>query len=461
MPGIWKRVLALLCAGTILFSCAGALADFSPRYTALEARDGMTAQLSFQLESLTPLSESSLQRVNEWLDRASFLVGTGDSSLMDLSMDGESVFSISQRQQQGLTLTSFGPSNAAYLTDDNTGDMLSLLSDDNWALTNLSRLPAAYAQIASALYDHLQTIVDPKAVPDRTSIKNASASTSYENYLLSAEQMNGAWPDLLGIILPAIKTVLSDQPYLYARVEPLLRSVTFTGECRFKRFLDKENGDMGMQFTGQAEKDGDERKITLFGGWTPNKGGYISLSLPAVSGKNTWKANLAAQLSEKNGLHTLALEGSYTRKLDSISVSGELEATLKNQVTDESEKWTGKLSITMTENKEKTAWTIQPDLTFTDDGLKGDIKLQRKTGNAVTLKGTARLLLTAGAPEAKPISGAKDLRGETAQRIREAAIEELSPLASLLADLFSGLEENERTHLLHDLRTDEWMNGDS
>lgn len=461
MPGFWKRAMAILCAGVILFSCAGAAAEFSPRYTALKAKKGMTAQVSFQLESLTPLSEGSLKAVNDWLSRAVFRVGTGDSSLMEVLFDGESVFSVSQRRQQGYALTAFGPANSAYLTSDESGDMLSILADDAWFLPDLSRLPDAYSEIASALYDQLQTLTEPKPVKERTSIKYASASAAYENYVLTEEQMNGAWPELLEILLPALKTVLSDQPVLYAQAESLLRSVTFFGECRFKRFLDKENGDMGMQFTGQAEKDGDKRKVTLFGGCTPNKGGYISLSLPAVSGKNNWKANMAVQLTEKDGLSTLTLEGAYARKLDDINVSGDLEATLKNQTREGGEKWTGKATVNTSEGKTKTAWVLQPDLTFTDEGLQGEIRLQRKTVGKVSLKGTASLALTSGGPEAAPVSGAKDLRGESESRIREAALEELSPLAALLADLFGDLTENERTHLLHDLRTDEWMNGDS
>ena len=460
MTGLWKRMLALLCAAMILISCSAALAEFSPRYAAFDQAGGAEARLSLKLDSLSPLSASSLGVVNEWLERTEFRLGAGATSLMEIVMDGESVFSVSQRYQQGNTLTSFGPEGTSYLTSDANGDMLSVLANDAFIVPNLFRLPDAYAGMASAFYAQLETQAEPKRVKERTSIKSASASQSYVNYLLSESQMNEVWPALLDTVLPALKAVLSDQPVLYAQAEALLRGVSFSGECRVKRFLDKEENDMGMQFTGQAEKDGDKRKVTLFGGWTEDKGGYISLSLPAVSGKNNFKANLSVQLTEKGSQRTMALEGTYARKVGGINVSGDLNGTLKNKLTDGGEAWTGKLTVSYTENKVKTAWTIQPDLAFTDEGLSGTVSLQRKTDGKASLKGSARLEVKPGSPAPAPVSGAKDLRSAPPESIRAAAAGELTLLAALLADLFSGLGENERTHLLHDLRTDAWMNGD-
>ena len=94
------------------------------------------------------------------------------------------------------------------------------------------------------------------------------------------------------------------------------------------------------------------------------------------------------------------------------------------------------------------------------DLAPGTIRIQRKTGGKVTLKGDAKVLLTAGeAWEFPQVRSAKNLKDESADRIRQAALEEVSPLAGLISQLFSGLSETERTHLMHDLRTDEWMNG--
>ena len=457
----WRRALSWLCALALCFSCAGALAEFSPRLSEMAQSDNTTAKISFQLESLAPLGASSLQIINDWLGKAEFVVSQGKDARSEILVDGERAFAAYTRRQQGLTLTTFLPSGTSYLTDDKKGDMLSALTGTGMEIPDFSRFPDAYAAVADSLYDFLQGIVEPKLVKERTSIKYAAASAAYENYPLTADQMNEAWPGLLEVILPALRETLDGQALLYAKAEETLRALTFSGECRFKRFLDKENGDMGMQFTGVAEKNGDKRKVTLFGGYTPGKGGYISISLPAASGKgNNLKITLAAQLTNKNDIRTLTLEGAYVRKLGDQNAEAELEGTLKNKMADESESWSGKLTLTQTENKVKNVWTLQPELMFQDDGLSGTVRIQRKTGGKVTLKGEAKVLLTTSeAWEFPQVRSAKNLKDESADRIRQAALEEVSPLAELISQLFSGLSETERTQLLHDLRTDEWMNG--
>ena len=54
---------------------------------------------------------------------------------------------------------------------------------------------------------------------------------------------------------------------------------------------------------------------------------------------------------------------------------------------------------------------------------------------------------------------ALDLREVPQNRIYEAALDELNPLSELLVQLIGDLSEEDQAHLLHDLRTDSWMNG--
>lgn len=47
----------------------------------------------------------------------------------------------------------------------------------------------------------------------------------------------------------------------------------------------------------------------------------------------------------------------------------------------------------------------------------------------------------------------------TAEAARAVVMEQIVPLTGTVAGLTSALPENERTLLLHELRTDAWMNG--
>ena len=459
MRKFWKHALVWLCAAMVCFSCTGALAEFSPRYAELEKGEGMTVSLTGSLDSLSPLSKQSAAIVNEWLSHLEVLCSTGKSTQAELKQDGQTIYALSVQKQSGYTLTTFFPSMGAYLTDPAGKDALSLLAGSP-DFPDLTALPKVYAALAPALYSKLAEFASPKLTKEPTSIKNAARSASYENYTLKGDALNDAWPQLLEAILPVLETALEDQPQWYARAEELLENLEFSGECRFKRFLDKEGQDMGMQFTGHAAQGEDKRKVTLFGGYTENKGGYLSLSLPAVSGKNNLKITLAQQLTSKNSVNTLGLEGTYTRTMNGKTVSASLDGTLKNSIKEDAEHWTGKMTLTRTENKIKSTWIFTPDLSFTGEGLAGKIGVQKKEGSKVTAKGTANIRLEAYRALTSPAAAsAKDLRGLSEERARTAVMKELSPLSGAVAQLASALPEKDRTQLLHDLRTDEWMNG--
>ena len=212
---------------------------------------------------------------------------------------------------------------------------------------------------------------------------------------------------------------------------------------------------MGLQFTGRASSEGDNRKVTLFGGYTPDKGGYVSLTLAGVGNKNSLKASLGVKLTAKKSVNTLTAEGSLDRTLNGKTTAFTLNASLKNEAREENERITGKVTVTSTENKVKTAWTLTPDLTIGDQGLEGDVAAQRKTGGKETLKATVRVRMAAGEGDAFPAAlSAKDLRGLTEERARAAVLTELAPLTGTMAALAAELPENERTLLLHELRTD-------
>ena len=454
------RFIALLTAALLWLSGAGALAEFSPRFDRLAGQESVTLTVNGQLESLAKLSKRSLEIVNEWLTGLELNAQIGRNSAVRMAKDGESLLSAYVSRQNGYTLTVFQPSGGAYLTEPEGPDALTLITGRDSALPDAGALPALYSAAAPELYAALEQYVTPKTVKEPTSIKNASAAASYRNYLFPDGKLNEAWPDALAALLPHLKQALAEQPGRYAEAEKLLSGLEFSGECRFKRFLDKEGNDMGLQFTGRASSEGDNRKVTLFGGYTPDKGGYVSLTLAGVGNKNSLKASLGVKLTAKKSVNTLTAEGSLDRTLNGKTTAFTLNASLKNEAREENERITGKVTVTSTENKVKTAWTLTPDLTIGDQGLEGDVAAQRKTGGKETLKATVRVRMAAGEGDAFPAAlSAKDLRGLTEERARAAVLTELAPLTGTMAALAAELPENERTLLLHELRTDEWMNG--
>lgn len=457
-----KRCFALLIAAMLWLSCTGALAEFSPRYGQFAAGEGMTLEASGQLESLSKLGKQSLEIVNGWLDGLVFRVASGNTLSAVIEKNGENLVSAFVNRQGSYTLTAFQPSGNVYLTDPAGPDALTLITGKDMSLPDVSALPALYKNAAPSLYAALEKYATPKTVKEATSIKNASAASSYVNYLFPDGKLNEAWPDVLEAVLPCLKEALSDHPGWYAEAEKLLSALEFSGECRFKRFLDKEGNDLGLQFTGKAAKDGDNRKVTLFGGYTEGKGGYVSLTLAGVGSKNSLKASFGVKLTAKKNVNTLTAEGSLDRVMDKKTTAYTLNASLKNEVKEESEHWTGKVTVTGTENKVKTTWTLTPDLIFDDSGLEGEVAAQRKTGSNVTMKAKVHARLAAAVEEDRPAAlSAKDLRGLTEDRARTAVLSELAPLTGALASLTADLTEDERTLLLHELRTDEWMNGAS
>ena len=460
MGRLCKRVLAWTCVFVLALSCAPALAEFSPRYLKLSAGGGMTLTLSAQASQLSPLSKASLNTVNEWLEGLQITVSAGRNSRAEAALDGEAIFQAAVQRQADYTLTSFAPVGGSYLTANGDPDALTLLCgwDSEWA--DPSAVPGAYLKLAPQLYEKLGSHVTPKKSKQSTSIKNASASASNEVYAFTGDEMNEFWPRVLDTILPALEDMLKDQPSLYAKAEELLENITFSGECKFKRFLNKAGEDLGIQFTGNAALDDDKRKVTLFYGFTPDKGGYLSFAAPAVKGKNNFKVTASVKLTEKNNVNTVALEGAYSRTFDGKTVSGSLNASLKNTIKDGDEKWSGKVTVSRTENKVKSTWTLTPDLTFTDEGLSGKIALQKKEGEKNTVK--AELHVTVGPYEETPMpaaASAKDLRQATPEKARATVQAEIDPLIEAMSDLIAPLSAKDRASLLHDLRTDAWMNG--
>jgi len=440
-----------------------ARADFSPAYGELSRQGGLTLKANCTLSAAPGLSQASLEAVNALLARLTLTAAAGQQdALIRMDADGETIFSASIRQMKEYTLASFGPAGGAYITAPGEKDALSLLTDQSADWPVDGSVLAFYPRVAENLYAVLAKHQTAKTTGERTSIRNTAGSAAYETYLFPKDSLTPEiWQEALDAALPQIKDALSRQPDLYRRAEALLRGLNFSGECRFKRFLDKEGADMGMQFTGSAALDGDKRKVTLYGGYTEGMGGYFSLSLPAAKGNNNLKVTLEyKETTAKNGSRTFTASGSFQRTLSGETSSGQMEISLKNQLESGREAWTGKITLTRTENRMKTTWTLTPQLAGDETGLTGTVAFTRQEGKKDKLKGEITLTLTGWAEGNAPsVAAARDLRGMDEAAARAAVQGEMAALTGAAARLMRALPEDVRVHLTHELRTDAWMNG--
>ena len=465
----FRRGAAFFCALLLCFSAFPAHGEFSPRYTLLSDQGGMRLELDLSLSEAASLSPETLSILNDWLSRAHLSMAvqeTAEISQVQASilMDGKEALSIASQSQPDYTLTTFFPSAQAYLTAAGKPDALSLLTGETGEFPRISPLPDAYATWAAPLYELLGEMKTVKRNKTSTSIKNATASAAYENYSFTAEEMNTAWPSILDTLLPVLREYLSGQPRLLSEAEALLSSLVFSGECRFKRFLDKDGHDMGLQFTGNAAREGSEdvRKVTLFGGFTPGKGGYVSLALPAVKGKNNFKISLTGKLTQKDNQRTLTMEGSYTRTLNEEKESLSFTANLKNALKNDAEAISGKITLESTLPGSAGTWTLTPSLSLSEAGLEGSIAFTRKESDKRTLKGDLALSLAPVSGLALPSAlSAHDLRLMTESQGKAAVSGELTYFTRFLMQLLASLPEEGRVLFTHDFRTDAWMNGPS
>ena len=277
MQRMANGMLSLFLA-VMLFFCGSARAEFSPGLSLMADQGVLQVEMGLQFSELDSFSDDALAALNGWLNRVRLRVSAMQSGSRELSscamlLDGSEMFSAIIQRETAETLTAFSTGNA-YITDQ--ADALSLLSGVE-GIPDFSLIPAAYFRLAPTLYALLGTVKEPKHSDENTSIKNAAASDAYDTYTLTEEEMNAVWPQIAKILLPEIQAVLANTPEQYLAVQTLLQGLRFTGQCRFKRFLDKGGADMGLQFTGNAGLGEDVRKVTLFGGFTPGRGGYLSL----------------------------------------------------------------------------------------------------------------------------------------------------------------------------------------
>ncbi len=450
--GMRRRLRGLMASILLLMLLApGGRAEFSPGFLDME-KDGVTATLQCSLSKLQNAGEDSLAVLNDWLSRVAFLSAVRDQDARtEITLDGKTAFLAQTHRGPQYTLTAFGPEGGAYITAPDQKNALELMLGESPLSLSPAPFMQAYPAFAQALYGTLGKYAAPKLAKERTSIRNAAASAAYETYLFKKGELTAdIWQEALDAALPAVREAAEEYPGAYAQLEETLRALGFSGECRFKRFLNADGQDMGMQLTCQTGIGGDMKSATLYFGFTPGMGGYFSLK------RGDLRLVLEYRETAEKRVRTLyfAWEHQTAEKTFKGSVN------LRNAVGEDQEAWSGKIEIRQTENKAQTVWTLTPALTLDEAGLHGTVKASRTEKNKETLKGEITLTVRRGAETDAPAApAARDLREMDGEQAKAAVQGELIPLTGVIARLIKTAPEETRDHLLHDLRTDAWMNG--
>ena len=454
MGGRMRRTLVFLLA--LLCALTSALGEETKN-----AGIAWTAEV--RLTDAPDMGKEAMAAMNTLLSRLRFTIRAGKScGRIAVAADGEEIVSAEVTEGDEYTLTLFGPAGNAYLTSPGEKDALGLLTGGGMTLPPLTEWAEKYPVLAEKLYGVLEQNCNPKRTKQKTSIKNTAGSTVFITYTLSGNTLtDGVWEEALEAILPALREILGDREDLYESARQVMEELMFSGECTFKRFLDKDGGDMGMQFTGTVAWRREKRKVTLFCGYTPGKGGYLSLRLPAARGDNETRIMLDYAETTQETYRSWTLNADYINVYDGEKQADHLEGTVKNTHREAGEEWTGRIQVSKTENKRRTEWTLTPQLSGDGKDLAGTVRFSRQVGKNDPMKGEITLRIGYEADMTMPETpkDAVDLRAMPEEEARSAVRAEWIPLTGAVARLVQTLTEEERALVTHALRTDEWMYG--
>ena len=409
----WRTMLALLCAClTIGQSCLA----FSDTAAKLDAAEGLTLTVSgLTLRQMTG-SENGRETLNAFLSPLS----------ASAALKGETA---------RLAFLSKGTEIAA-LRMDEAGQA------DAFELPYIT-LSRVFSEVLPALFD---AGVPEEGLPEpeqRTvNIRNVGKSTQRTTLTISPAQANAAESALSAIqdIVARLSGHLPHSAELVAWTEGLSAVSNLT----LKRLENEEGKAVAWSMTGRIASGGkDARNLNLYSG-VSGMNVYVSLKLPARSGKNSLE--LVIDLKAKTGKKKNTWSGtvSYKRAMNGDSYTVKDTVDLENDHAS-GERITGSLKRELTLDGIKSVWTVKPDLTGDGHSMKGTVTATKKHAQTQVWQASFTVSLAEGASVEEPAA-------ETAQEFTAL-------LLGYLNEYRASLSADEQRQLDHMLRTDDWMNG--
>lgn len=430
-----KKVLGLLVCLWLL--AAGGMAEEKP----------LQITVTGQLLQSNRLSEAGLEIANRVLGRLKIEQCAWESGeRAELLVDEKPMWFVERQVLDEETRVIF-MDTTAYRTEKGTLDALMLLTGQERERSNPLFSPDAYAACAKDLYALLDEHTEAVEKKSRTEVQHATTSPRYDLYTLTPEQMQHLWPRMVQAAQPCF-----DRDGGEGALWKQAAEVIFTTDVRIKRLYSADGDDMGLQLTGNGMLLGTERKISLLLGYTPQKGGSLTLSARAINGKDSLKisGNLKEKAKDDSTVYTLTCD--YSNRLHDETDTGKFTLTLEST----GNAWTGKALW----EKDGRSLQIEPKLQLEKDCWQGSVLITGKEKKKVLLQ--AELQITAAPAEKMTEKDVTvvDLAGMSQTSAKAALYPEELTLMRALVYLMNDLPEEDRWLLTHELRTESWHTGE-
>lgn len=465
-----KACLAILTALLLLpsFSLPGAradrLSDLAERY---ESGAGVELCLGLSLAKVPGMSDGLMEKVNAWLAgtalrvQASAEVGRDNGRVL-LTFDGDDVIDVWTGQTEEGALTVFGATGRAYFTEGpGFGFLESMTGDNAFPMPLPGWEDALYFRLLPRFYELLEgaaSQIEPKE--DSVRVKSVGTSPLQTVCVLSADEMNGVWPQMTAFFRAGSAALLAYRTLAAENALSGLDGVAFTDTVTVTRLFDGDGMDMGVKVTGRClPGDGSERKITLTAGFKRNAALYISLSMPSVKGSLSDKLVLTLTKSASGNRVTWNAEGSVSRTDPSGTVNLDLSGSVKETLGD-TDVYSGKIVLSGRVRGIRKSWTLRPDFTADGEGVRGGVRLTVSTAGETDTDVTVTFVLAPCEAIVMPESAETvDCSALSETEMEALLLREALPLTRVWLLHMAGLTYEEREGIAHVLRDGEWMNG--
>ena len=278
-------------------------------------------------------------------------------------------------------------------------------------------------------------------------LKNAGKPKTQSAYALTGEEWAALWPEVCGVLLPAVRLCLPDDAQ-YARAETYLRSFVIRGKGTLRRYFAAGGTEMGAYFyAAKAGAENDLREIRLEYGFVPDKGFYLAFRCPNEKETRNVRISMQGKTTVRNARTTQTISADVRISQDGEGDTYLLESTLHH----ENDQLTGKATLNMTHKRAgkttKRTLTVEPKLSLKQDLVEGTAEFSIVTSGKTLLSGEISVTPCAdGIPQLPPEGDRQEI---------------LNQLPYTILRLLRRAENSDMQQLLHYLARGNFLSGET
>lgn len=374
-----RFIVGLLCCFVFL-QPLGAMGEFSPWLETRQAeyRQGKSlgALLTVRFDKLSALSTKALKAVNDKLTETALCIETGPEAVSLV---------LTVQDKENLRLQTVNRDGVIYLQAGEDvlreADTLypGMRTADNLGLIDPAAAAVQMKDWLSGLEGAVLSAVPAKEIRDGVYYSCAGKIHVTRRRTVPAEDMN-----------VAVRGAMDTFPYI-SGTEVFLQKMAAMQFYKPVTLNMSNSNDlsvfvMEMDAPG-AVWEGKNASVSLTLGFG-STGTLFSVVYKPEDSSTYLKMSVKMRLETDNNSHTLAGEISVDRRVNGARtrISGEWD--LKNTLSAEKERLTGKAIWTVNRGKQDSNWQIRPDVVFAGDMGTGEISLVHKTGDTSDIRAT-------------------------------------------------------------------------